>query len=85
VVEEPGRIPFVKGNIFEAYVKSINDYLCGGRSYPPGNPRDTLDATLLAEGSMMPNAEVTLHRIFEKNRSHGSLIWSDQDHICGWR
>jgi hypothetical protein len=85
VVEEPGRTPFVKGNIFEAYVKSINDYLCGGRSYPPGNPRDTLDATLLAEGSMMPNAEVTLHRIFEKNRSHGSLIWSDQDHICGWR
>lgn len=34
---------------------------------------------------MMPNAEVTLHRILEKKQSHGSLIWSDQDHICGWR
>jgi hypothetical protein len=39
----------------------------------------------LNKGLMMPNAEVTLHPILEKNRSHGSLTWSDQDHICGWR
>lgn len=73
---------FEKATAIEDHLKN---YLCGGQAYPPGNPRDTLDEELLKEGSMMPNAEVTLYRILEKNRSHGSTIWSDQDHICGWR
>jgi hypothetical protein len=81
VVDEPGRTPFTTGNSLNI----AKTYLCGGSTYPPANPRDTLNATQLAGGSMMPNAEVTLHRILEKNRSHGNLTWSDQDHICGWR
>jgi hypothetical protein len=82
VVEEPSRLPFTRGSSFESLVKP---FICGGRNFPPVNPRDTVDATRLAAGEIMPSAEVTLHRILEKNRSHGSLIWSDQDHICGWR
>jgi hypothetical protein len=82
VVEEPGRPLFAKGTTFEALVKP---YLCGGLNFPPLNPQDAVDVTRLAAGTIMPNAEVTLYRTLEKNRSHGTLIWSDQDHVCGWR
>jgi hypothetical protein len=88
VVDEPGRDRFadaqgvIKAIIFEGWAKS---YICGGFTFPPANPRDAVNAPLLAAGTIMPNAEVTLYRILEKNRAHGSLIWSDQDEVCGWR